>query len=122
MPTWPSTLPQSLLYTLTRKRQSGKVRSDMDTGPAKQRARFSATVYFYDAELILTGAQLVIFDTFYNVTVGQGVESFTWIDPVTDDPATLRFGEGDPEPVEVTAHDDPDKRQWRVRFQLEQLP
>lgn len=121
MPTWPSTLPQSLLYTLTRKRQSGKVRSDMDTGPAKQRARFSATVRQYDAELILTGAQLTTFATFYDTTIGQGAESFTWIDPVTDVAATLRFM-SDPEDVLIVAHDDPDERQWRVRFQLEQLP
>lgn len=122
MATWPSTLPQSLLATLTRKRQPGKLRSPMDTGPAKQRARFTAAVkQFPDAEDLFTGAQLTTFGTFYETTLGQGAASFTWIDPITDASASLRFM-GEPEEQLVRADDDPDLRLYRVKLPLELLP
>lgn len=121
MATWPATLPQSLLYTLKRSRQSGKVRSDMDTGPAKQRPRFTATTKDYDGSMILTGAQLTTFYTFYETTLGQGAASFTWIDPITDASATLRFVR-EPEDTLIVPHDDPDVRVYSVSMSLEQLP
>lgn len=121
MPTWPATLPQSLLASLKRTRQSGKVRSDMDTGPAKQRARFTAVALHYDGSLMLTGTQLAAFETFYEDTLGQGAVAFDWIDPVTDVAASLRF-RSDPEDTLVRAHDDPDKRLYSVTMPLERLP
>jgi hypothetical protein len=121
MATWPASLPQSLLLDLKRKRQGGKIRSDMDTGPAKQRARFTAAVQQYEGALLLTGAQLATFKTFYENTLGQGAASFTWIDPITDASASLRFME-EPEDTLVRAHDDPDLRLYRVTMPLEKLP
>src|SRR3546814_13803126 len=100
MADWPASLPQSLLATLTRKRQPGKIRSDMETGPAKQRARFTAAVRRYEGSLLLTGAQLTTFTTFYDDTLGQGAASFTWIDPVTAAAATTGFVEEPEEPLE----------------------
>lgn len=121
MATWPTTLPQSLLYTLKRLRQSGKLRSDMDTGPAKQRARFTATTKEYEGSLILTGAQLAIFATFYETTLGQGAASFTWVDPVTDVSASLRFVK-EPEDTLIRADDNPNDRLYSVSMSLERLP
>ena len=123
LPVWPSTLPQRLLATLTRKRQPGKVRSPMDTGPAKQRARFTAVTEMFDgAAEIMTGAQLATFKTFYNTTLGHGALSFTWVDPITDAAATLRFGEGEPEETLLVPDATPNARVYRVTLPLEIMP
>ena len=123
MPTWPASLPQTLLVSLTRTRQNGKIRSSMDTGPAKQRARFTAVAKeFPDGAEYFTGAQLAIFDTFYEDDLGMGALSFTWIDPITDASATMRFGNGEPEDVCIVNDPDPDKRLYRVTLPLEILP
>lgn len=123
LPVWPSTLPQRLLATLTRQRQSGKVRSPMDNGPAKQRARFTAvSKQFPNASEIMTGAQLTTFYTFYETTLGHGALSFTWVDPITDTAATLRFGENEPEETLIAPHDTPNSRLYRVTLPLEIMP
>lgn len=121
MATWPATLPQTVLSDLVRQRQAGKVRSDMDTGPAKQRARFTATTKQFTASLMMTGAQLTTFYTFYETTLGQGAVSFTWVDPITDASATLRFM-GEPTDTLVRADDTPDDRLYSVTLPLEKLP
>lgn len=121
MPTWPATLPQSLMMPLSRERQSGKIRSQMDTGAPKQRARFTATVKNFDAVLFMTGAQLATFDTFYETTLGQGAASFTWVDPVTGSSATLRF-RGEPKDELIKPHDVANDKLWQVTMPLEKLP
>ena len=123
MATWPASLPQTLLYDLTEKRQAGKVRSQMDTGPAKQRKRFTATVKEYVGALILTQAQLATFKTFYETTLGEGVDSFTWVDPFTEVSASLRFGDGEPEVQMVRPSDTLADRLYHVSIpSLEKLP
>lgn len=121
MTAWPGTLPQSLQMTLTVKRQSGKLRSQMETGPAKQRPRFTATPLQYEGELLMTGAELAIFRAFYDDDIGQGSGSFTWVDPIDDTPATLRFMD-EYETTLVVPHDNPDNRIWRVTMPLEKMP
>ena len=121
MAVWPGTLPQTLMLPLNRKRQAGKIRSQVDAGPAKQRARYTAVAKDFDAILVLTGAELAIFDNFYETMLGQGAASFTWVDPVTDTAATLRF-RAEPEDSLVAAHDDPDKRLYNVTMPLELMP
>lgn len=121
MATWPATLPQSLDMVLKRTRQPGKIRSDMDTGPAKQRPRFTATTKQYDASVIMTGAQLATFATFYETTLGQGADAFDWIDPITDVAASLRFM-AEPEDTLLRPHENPDDRLYRVTMPLEKLP
>tara|TARA_R110000822_G_scaffold239543_2_gene369308 strand:+ start:249 stop:533 length:285 start_codon:yes stop_codon:yes gene_type:complete len=91
----------------------------MDTGPAKQRARFTATAKYFDgAQQNFTGAQLATFDTFYETTLGQGAASFTWINPITDVSASLRF-KGEPEPTLLNPDATPDDRLYRVLLPLE---
>lgn len=121
MASWPGTLPQTILATATRTRQSGRVRSTMDSGPAKQRQRFTAVTKNYDAQIILTGAQLTTFNTFYETTIGNGTDSFTWTDPFTGVSETLRFREDPQETIlkpDATAND----RLYSVTLPLEVLP
>lgn len=122
MANWPSTLPQSLLTAgLSRKHQPAKLRSKMDSGPAKQRTRFTAAVKMFDSTLILTGAQLTIFYNFYETTLGQGADSFTWKDPFTDVACDLRFMD-EPDDVMIAGNVDPTKRLFRVSLPLEKMP
>jgi len=122
MASWPASLPQSLFYALTRTRQSGALRSETDTGPAKQRARFTATAKrFEDASMKMTGAQLTVFYDFFEDTLGEGAASFTWIDPITDVSATLRFMAA-PQDVMLAGAVDPDERIYNVTLPLELLP
>lgn len=121
MASWPGTLPQTILATATRTRQSGRVRSSMDSGPAKQRQRLTAVTKNYDAQIILTGAQLTTFNTFYETTIGNGTDSFTWTDPFTGSSETLRFREDPQETIlkpDATAND----RLYSVTLPLEVLP
>lgn len=124
MATWPASLPQTLLYDLTEKRQAGKVRSQMDTGPAKQRSRFTATTKEYAGNLPpLTQAQVATFKTFYETTLGQGTDSFTWVDPFLDTSAALRFGNGEPEIRMIRPSDTLANRLYNVTIpSLEKLP
>lgn len=121
MATWPATLPQTLLYDLTEKRQAGKVRSTMEQGPAKQRTRFTAVTKDYDGSLVMTQAQIATFKTFYEDTLGQGAESFTWVDPFLDTTATLRFRD-EPEITLRRPSDTLADRLYIVTLPLEQLP
>lgn len=121
MASWPASLPQSLLYDLTEKRQAGKVRSQMDTGPAKQRKRFTAVTKEYDGALVLTQAQVATFKTFYETTLGEGAVSFTWIDPFLDTSASLRFRD-EPEITLIRPSDTLGDRLYRVTMPLEMLP
>jgi hypothetical protein len=41
--------------------------------------------------MILTGAQLVIFNTFFRTTLKHGSLSFYWIHPFSEDTVTIRF-------------------------------
>ena len=121
MASWPGTLPQTVLATAVRTRQSGRVRSSMDSGPAKQRQRFSATTKNYDAEIIVTGAQLTTFNTFYETTLGNGTDSFTWTDPFSGASETLRFRDELEETLlkpDGTAND----RLFSITLPLEVLP
>lgn len=121
MASWPGTLPQEILADATRTRQAGRVRSQMDTGPAKQRARFTATTKNYDARIILTGAQLTTFNTFYEDTLAHGTDSFTWVDPFTDASETLRFRD-EPQEALIKPDPTPNSRLYSVTLPLEVLP
>lgn len=121
MASWPGTLPQTILAGSTRTRQSGRVRSEMDTGPAKQRQRFTAVTKNYDAQIIVTGAQLATFNTFYETTIGNGTDSFTWVDPFSGASETLRFRD-DPQETNMKPDATADDRLYMVTLPLEVLP
>jgi len=57
------------------------IKSNMDAGPAKVRRRFTAGVTPVSGTMILTAAQLVILDTFYNTTLLGGSLRFSWTKP-----------------------------------------
>ncbi len=81
---WPSSLPQTLrLDGLKTKDQEATVRTDMDTGPAKVRLRFTAASEDVSGSLLLTADELAILQTFFRTTVKRGTLRFNMIHPVT---------------------------------------
>lgn len=121
-PVWPAELPQVLRFPITQRRQSGKLRSEPDTGPAKVRRRFTARVTEYPgASIQLTGEQKAIFDAFYDDELAGGSLSFSWTDPDTRQPAMLRIKE-EPEANMIRPGAAQAKRLWEISFTLEVLP
>ena len=94
MDTWPVSLQQKLnvdsfQYALGKT----SVRTDMDVGPAKVRARFTDGVDVYNCTVLLTFAEVEIFKAFYKTTINNGVTPFTFVDPFTEDVTIFRFAE-----------------------------
>ena len=73
-------------------------RSQMDTGPQKRRRRFTADAEPNTYPVELTSAELDIFRTFYDTTLGGGALSFTKTHPRTSVVETYAFTKA-PDPV-----------------------
>lgn len=94
---WPATLPQTLQRDgLSTKDQSAVVRTDMDTGPAKVRLRFTAAVENIKGNILLTEEQLAIFQTFFRTTTKRGTLRFNMLHPVSCQTKEFRF-KGEPD-------------------------
>ncbi len=84
MATWPSILPQVPLQAgYSEKSANNSIRSSMDVGPAKTRARISAGVREHKVQFVLTEAELTIFEEFYADTLLSGSVSYVWNHPRT---------------------------------------
>jgi hypothetical protein len=90
------------------------IRSAVDTGPAKQRRRFTAVPKPVTFTLQMSEAEIAILETF-RITTLQEVNVFDWIDFKTGAPATYRFM------APPTFTWDADVI-WQVTFNLEQMP
>lgn len=117
---WPSTLPQFKLSGIKDQRQGGRIRSNVDAGPALVRRRYTATVRNVDIPMTFTNAERILMDTFYGTTLQEGSISFNWTDPVTGSVVTYRFRDtGGPDWQAVEGG--PQKR-WNVVLNLEIMP
>ena len=82
IPAWHVDLPQELFIAgYGQSFPAVTIKSDMDAGPAKIRRRFTAGVEPVTGTMIMTAAQLVIFDTFFNDTILGGSLRFSWTKP-----------------------------------------
>jgi hypothetical protein len=80
---WPETLPQKLLVDgYSQSAANTLLRSEMETGPAKQRRRFSAGTVPLSGKLILDWDELDILRAFYDTTLVGGSLRFIWKDPI----------------------------------------
>jgi hypothetical protein len=96
MANWPATLQQKVNEGGFRKSfGSTKITSNNDVGPAKVRRRFTKRIDNHNITMNLSRDQYDTFNNFYDTTLNGGVESFTFIDPITDTEQTYRFV-GDP--------------------------
>lgn len=116
--TWPETLPQKLLIDGYSQQLANKLlRSSMDTGPAKQRRRFSAGVMPVTGKLVLDNAELEILKAFYDTTLVGGSLRFIWVDPTDKMNGNVMFRFTSP--VTWTAYG---ADRFSVALQLEILP
>lgn len=92
MAAWPGGLPQFVNISPRRTRQNQILRSKNDAGPPKQRRKFTANLTTFDVTMTFTGAQMDIFDTFFDGTINGGVDEFSWVDPFDNSAVTaMRF-------------------------------
>ena len=119
MPTWPTELqPYPLVSGYQEAPPNTAIRTEMDTGPAKQRRRYTAAPRTITGAVVLkTKAEVDVLDAFFVTTLQGGALSFDWQDRngVT---RTFRFVAGSDaltyEPIE------PDR--WRASMRLEIMP
>ena len=119
---WPTTLPQHTLQdSFQYNPTSGVIRTDMEAGYPKIRRRFTATVTSYDITMVMTTAQVVIFETFFRDSLKYGTVRVNFPNPLDPNLTLAEFrwvSEGSPYqimPRESTID-------WTVSFRLERLP
>ncbi len=120
---WPGTLPQQMEKdSYSYEPMSAVVRTEMETGYAKQRTRFTAVpVAMGDTNWIMTAAQVSTFKLFFVDTLGRGALSFYLPDPLQPDE--------DDEWIEVRITDgtysivpEDETLYWEVSINLEEMP
>ena len=121
MAVWPISLPQHLELGAQDTRQQGFIRSTTDTGPYKQRKRFTATARFLSGSMLLTGTQRATFETFYTTTISEGTDAFDFIDPSTFGTVSARFAQT-PTLSGVAGGSTSTTLQWRMDLMIEVLP
>ena len=122
MAVWPVSLQQTLSIPTTEVQQQAFVRTQMDAGPYKQRARFTTVSRFLTTTMTFDKTDRQTFDTFYNTTLNYGTDEFDFYDPVDNSTVQMRFTA----PPRFTAiaggGSGGGAAQWRVSMQLEILP
>jgi hypothetical protein len=121
MAIWPGTLPQYFEVGVQDTRQQGFIRSQTDTGPYKQRKRFTATARFLSGTMLFTGTERATFETFYKTTISEGTDEFDFIDPADFSTVSVRFVQP-PTLSAVAGGGTAGTAQWRIDLALEVLP
>ena len=102
--------------------QNNILRTNMDTGAAKVRLRYTAVPIFYTLQYILTTAQKNSFDGFYEGAMNYGSSTFTMPDPddggasPADITVRLDTSKGTPKIVP-----DGDTDDWRLTINIEKV-
>lgn len=92
VPVWPTTLPTELLQRgYNQSAADVLLRSELDTGPAKVRRRYTAGVQPVTGNTVLSESQLGTLRTFYDTTLLGGSLRFSWKDPVSLVAKEFRF-------------------------------
>ncbi len=94
MELWPSQLQQALnTDSFNLKFGDTTVRSGVDVGQDKVRARYTDAVDIYSATINLDYDDFTVFYDFYKTTLGNGVLTFEFDDPMTGVASEFRFSE-----------------------------
>ena len=121
MSTWPATLPQNAFVGASIQDDESRLTSQMDSGPAAVRNRFTAISKTLTTTIVLTGAQLNTFNNFLRNTLSNGAEVFDWTDPEDDTTVSMRFRQK-PQWTCIKPSSDPNARMWSGALTLEILP
>ena len=115
-PEWPESLPPRPRVEGYRETFADTlVRTKMDQGPDKLRARTTAGVVMTEGYWLLTAAQLLALESFYKDDLGGGAKAFTKPHPRTGDDVLCRFCK----PPEFSSQNG---TYYRVHFEMEILP
>lgn len=120
MSNWPASLPQQYFLGVDIGDDESRLVSSMDAGPALVRNRFTAVPQPINTPIILTGTQLVTFNTFYRTTLNRGTNPFTWTNPTDDSSVSMRFKS--PPKWQSIKSGLASQRLWRAVLSLEILP
>lgn len=91
MPTWPVSLPEVRPGGYQETPQNQVLRSEMETGPAKTRRRFTAGTRTIPVQYQLTDAELAVFEAFFDDEIAAGALSFSWPHPRTGQTVTAKI-------------------------------
>lgn len=92
MAAFPPTLPQLILSDgYAEEYESALIRTSVDVGPPKVRARYTTEIFRFSGTLILTTDQVSTMETFYQTTLNGGVDYFTWTHPRTKTTVDMRL-------------------------------
>lgn len=113
---WPITLqdvPNTSGFGL--KFGNNKIRTEMDAGPPKVRNRYTKRFDDMNVSFWATNAQLDIFNTFHDLTLGGGTLPFEFTDPTSGNVREFRIkGEPNITPVGFQT--------WNIEMTWERLP
>lgn len=90
-------------------------RTEMESGPQKQRRKQSRTMVERDITYIFSAAEYATFKTWFYTTSLYGSKFFNWTDPVTSTTKDARIVGGAIEAAPIN----PKLSAWRVSFVLE---
>lgn len=94
---WPSSLPQYVLREgFSESIGDGRLRSQPDKGPAKVRRRSSMMPKLLQCRMIMSAEQLALMQEFVDDTLMNGSLPFLMPDPITRNPALVRFADNLP--------------------------
>lgn len=120
IPEWPADLPQTILMSdYNEEIPKVLIRTPMGAGPSKVRRVTGMNSRFINVGLLLTKAQVIIFDEFLMTTLLGGSLRFTWTHPRTEASIDCR--------IVIDENNSPSYGQAsgdliKVNFQLEILP
>jgi hypothetical protein len=118
LPQWPSELPQSpLMDGLDIVRLANSIETNMDVGDPKSRRRFTGRRSIMTFGIIVTAYQKSIFDNFYDNTLVDGNQPFTWTDIETGETAVTFVFEKDSPPK----HQPIGGTKWRIDMAIRRI-
>ena len=112
---WPATLPKPLSDSYGETAPDGTIRTNMDSGPAKMRRRYTAAPRMFALVMHLTSDQYDDFDEFFVTTSRMGSLRFDFTHPRTGDACEARF-------VGAPTYGNPLGTECDVSFKIEVLP
>lgn len=119
---WPPTLPKVFEQnSFGETPQTALIRTNMSTGPAKVRRRFTAVSRYWSGTMIMTNAELTAFKTFFETSLVYGSLSVDFPNQYDAGATTVeaRFlDEGEPYSISP----DGGTLDWQVSFRMEVLP
>jgi len=88
--TWPTDIPDCP-QTWNETPIEVRVRTDVDTGPAKVRRRFTKSLLQVEWGLTMAKDKYAIWQTFFEVTLRNGIDTFMYPHPYTGVDIEMRF-------------------------------